>query len=82
MNQWWFVYWRIYASLGLNELIEPTLRQYDRVLGYKEGTALNLLIAALIKSIIVPLLKTSLNDKIDKKHSSNLNVRRRQYLYR
>ena len=20
LNQWWFVYWRIYASLGLNEL--------------------------------------------------------------
>ena len=21
-NQWWLVYWRIYASLGLNELKE------------------------------------------------------------
>ena len=24
LNQWWFVYWRIYASLGLNELTEPS----------------------------------------------------------
>ena len=23
LNQWWLVYWRIYASLGLNELIIP-----------------------------------------------------------
>ena len=23
LNQWWLVYWRIYASLGLNELIAP-----------------------------------------------------------
>ena len=23
LNQWWLVYWRIYASLGLNELITP-----------------------------------------------------------
>ena len=22
LNQWWLVYWRIYASLGLNELME------------------------------------------------------------
>ena len=27
LNQWWLVYWRIYASLGLNELIHP-LRTY------------------------------------------------------
>ena len=24
LNQWWLVYWRIYASLGLNELIRPS----------------------------------------------------------
>ena len=23
LNQWWLIYWRIYASLGLNELIYP-----------------------------------------------------------
>ena len=23
LNQWWFVYWHIYASFGLNELTEP-----------------------------------------------------------
>ena len=27
LNQWWLVYWRIYASLGLNEL--NTLRTYQ-----------------------------------------------------
>ena len=24
LNQWWFIYWRIYASLGLNELRKET----------------------------------------------------------
>ena len=31
LNQWWLVYWRIYASLGLNELnahIKPHLRPH------------------------------------------------------
>ena len=27
LNQWWLVYWRIYASLGLNELIPGTTGQ-------------------------------------------------------
>ena len=27
LNQWWLVYWRIYASLGLNELIRTTTKQ-------------------------------------------------------
>ena len=25
LNQWWLVYWRIYASLSLNELIAPVI---------------------------------------------------------
>ena len=33
LKQWWLVYWRIYASLGLNELMAPTtqllLWQFD-----------------------------------------------------
>ena len=28
MNQWWLVYWRIYASLGLNELIPSQISDY------------------------------------------------------
>ena len=28
LNQWWLVYWRIYASLGLNELNEPMMTQF------------------------------------------------------
>ena len=27
LNQWWLVYWRIYASLGLNELIQHEVRK-------------------------------------------------------
>ena len=29
LNQWWLVYWRIYASLGLNELIEVAATHFE-----------------------------------------------------
>ena len=29
LNQWWLLYWRIYASLGLNELIFLVIESYD-----------------------------------------------------
>ena len=28
LNQWWLVHWRIYASLGLNELRKPTYTSF------------------------------------------------------
>ena len=31
LNQWWLVYWRIYASLGLNELITRSYKRLDVV---------------------------------------------------
>ena len=34
LNQWWLVYWRIYASLGLNELTPAdAYAGYDSILG-------------------------------------------------
>ena len=30
LNQWWLIYWRIYASLGLNELSSVVLIRYAR----------------------------------------------------
>ena len=41
LNQWWLVYWRIYASLGLNELMScfmsQVLTQMHRRLSYTYG---------------------------------------------
>ena len=36
LNQWWLVYWRIYASLGLNELIGLTGNIMDLQIGNSE----------------------------------------------
>ena len=32
LNQWWSVYWRIYASLGLNELRASEQNKYNKII--------------------------------------------------
>ena len=34
LNQWWLIYWRIYASLGLNELTKPT---HGNIIHFRKG---------------------------------------------
>ena len=45
LNQWWFVYWRIYASLGLNELkFIPQFQFHNFIITSMINTTINKLI--------------------------------------
>ena len=56
LNQWWLVYWRIYASLGLNELTGLKWSNIDKFgKGYSKYFSTAVALQALIAQLICTL---------------------------